>query len=99
MVCSTCKKQIEWCECQKNNEIVKNWPRHTWLQERLKKVRLAEMNGKQDGYTFVDACLFLGMACLVILGIVTLAYVGKQAIENLQSVGRCVQALLECTHI
>ncbi len=107
MFCSGCKRRVAFCECQAKNQLKKDWPTGTWFQKRLKKVLIAQTNGHEPekessrdaGYSLLEVALFLFVFASIVVALVTYAYIGRQAIENLQAVGRCIQALLECTHI
>jgi len=105
MVCATCERRIADCQCQKNNQLVKNWPTQTWLQKRLKKVRIAQTNGHEPeregerGYAFLQVLCFLAVAGLIVTALLTFGVFARGVVENLQSVDHCIKALLECVNI
>lgn len=103
MLCKSCNRRIADCECQKKNELVKHWPENTFLQKRLRKIRMEQLeekpNTRDAGYSLIEVMCFFAIAGLMILVLITLATFARQVIENLHTAERCIQALLECVTI
>lgn len=106
MVCSTCKRRIADCACKAQNELVKRWPMGTWFQRRLKKIRVVKLlEEKQKLYTrdagnsAVDVVCFLTIAGIIIGALLIYGKVFTEVFHLLESVNRCITALLECAQI
>lgn len=54
---------------------------------------------RDAGYSMLDVLCFFAVMGLIVMGLLTFSVFARQVFQNLQSVERCIQALLECVTI
>lgn len=54
---------------------------------------------RDAGATLLEVALFLCVFAIVMVSLPTLALIAQQAIQYFQTIGACIQALLECRNI
>lgn len=103
MFCDRCYRKIQECDCRKPAPLNGRWPSGTWFQKRLEKVRIMQAVKKtltrDAGSAAINLVSFLAMMGLIIGGLFVLAKVGNALIDFWGSLGRCIEALLECRNI
>jgi hypothetical protein len=103
MVCSICGRRTAECDCKKPAVLNGKWPTKTWMQERLKKIRMEKIAQKEShreaGASRWDTIAFIAVFCVVVGAIWVHAEVLKQLFHWFDSIGGCIKALLECRNI
>jgi hypothetical protein len=99
MRCAICNRRVADCTCKIDKIKGGKWPRGTWFQKRLKKVKIAELNGKQEhGRSAIEVLCGLTLAAILAWTLVANLSYFRQVYQQIQNIERCVGQLYNCSN-
>lgn len=104
MRCSVCNRRVADCRCVKVENKTGRWPKGTWFQKRLQKLRLEwALNGKppkgESGRYAIE------LVCIMVLGVAlfwalwTHWTLFSEAIRGFHLVAECMRDVIECRSV